>query len=285
MADTHAFRHRLVTAGGAPVHVVEAGDPGAPPFLFLHGWPESWSAWQPVMELAAGQARAVALDLPGIGRSAGHPAGGSKRELAAVVHELAGRLGLEGLTLVGQDVGGMIAYAYARAFPGLARAVIMDVVVPGVPPWEEVLRNPYIWHFAFHAIPGLPERLVQGHQAEYFDFFFDVLAADAGRITPAMRAASAQAYAADDALAAGFGWYRAFAQDAADNARSGPDVTAPVLYLRGEHESGRLADYVSGLRAAGLTRLSSGLVPGAGHFSQEEAPAATWRLIADFAAL
>jgi len=157
--------------------------------------------------------------------------------------------------------------------------------VPGVPPWEEVLRNPYIWHFAFHAIPGLPERLVQGHQAEYFDFFFDVLAADAGRITPAMRAASAQAYAADDALAAGFGWYRAFAQDAADNARSGPDVTAPVLYLRGEHESGRLADYVSGLRAAGLTRLSSGLVPGAGHFSQEEAPAATWRLIADFAAL
>jgi hypothetical protein len=36
-----------------------------------------------------------------------------------------------------------------------------------------VLANPYIWHFAFHAIPGLPERLVQGNQRAYFDYFFD----------------------------------------------------------------------------------------------------------------
>ena len=51
---------------------------------------------------------------------------------------------------------------------------MMDVVVPGLGPWEQVIRNPYLWHFAFHSIPALPERLVQGHQAEYFGYFYDV---------------------------------------------------------------------------------------------------------------
>lgn len=42
-------------------------------------------------------------------------------------------------------------------------------------PWEQVLANPYVWHFAFHSIPDLPELVVQGKQREYFDFLFDVL--------------------------------------------------------------------------------------------------------------
>ena len=79
----------------------------------------------------------------------------------------------------------MIVYPYLRSFGDLARAVIMDVVIPGVPPWQEVVRNPYIWHLAFHSVPRLPELLVQGHQREYFDFFYDVLSADPAAITPA----------------------------------------------------------------------------------------------------
>jgi hypothetical protein len=33
-----------------------------------------------------------------------------------------------------------------------------------VAPWEEVKRNPYIWHFAFFAIPELPEKAFSGKQ-------------------------------------------------------------------------------------------------------------------------
>jgi pimeloyl-ACP methyl ester carboxylesterase len=182
MGDIAGFRHSQVTAYGSSLHVVEAGDPEAAPFMFLHGWPESWSSWRQVMALASQQVRAVAIDLPGVGQSTGNPTDGSKQQLAATIHELVGELGLEDLTLVGQDVGGMIAYSYLRAFQDLTRAVIMDVAVPGVGPWEEVLRNPYIWHFAFHSIPGLPERLVKGRQDEYFDFFYDVLSADPAKI-------------------------------------------------------------------------------------------------------
>jgi pimeloyl-ACP methyl ester carboxylesterase len=57
-----------------------------------------------------------------------------------------------------------------------------------------------------------------------------------------------------------------------------------VLYLRAEKEGGHIDDFVSGLRAAGLTQVEPAVVPNAGHFTQEEAPEDTWRLIADLAA-
>jgi pimeloyl-ACP methyl ester carboxylesterase len=285
-ARVDRFRHRQIAVGASSLHVVEAGDPEAAPFLFLHGWPESWRTWEPVMSLASRSALAVAIDLPGVGESTGDPTDGSKRQLADTVHRLVAELGLRDLTLVGHDAGGMVAYAYLRAFQVLRRAVVMDTVIPGVDPWERVLRNPYLWHFAMHAIPNLPERLVRGHQREYFDYFYDVLSPDPARITDRERSASAEAYAGDAALTAGFSWYRAFPRDAADNreAGGGTEVTTPVLYLRGERETGRIEDYLAGLRAAGLVNVEPALVPGAGHFTQVEAPEETWRLIAGFAA-
>lgn len=238
------------------------------------------------MTLAAPEARAIAIDLPGVGESTSAPDGGSKRQLAARVHDLVLALGLTNVTLVGQDVGGMIAYSYLRQYPDVAQIVIMDTVIPGVDPWQEVLRNPYIWHFALHSIPALPETLVQGRQAEYFDFFYDVLSADPSRITPQARAEYVSAYRSDAALTAGFDFYRAFAQDAADNAESskGAPVDTPLLYLRGERESGNIATYAAGFRDAGVKHVTTALVPNAGHFTQEEAPADIWRLISGIAA-
>jgi pimeloyl-ACP methyl ester carboxylesterase len=286
-ASEDGFRHRQVAVADSLLHVVEAGDRDGVPFLFLHGWPESWRSWRQVMTLAARQARAVAIDLPGVGESSGAATDGSKRQLAAVVHELVAAMGLRDVTLVGQDVGGMVAYAYLRAYQDAARVVIMDVVVPGVDPWEEVLRNPYLWHFAMHMIPALPERLVQGRQEDYFGYFYDVLSHDKRRIGAEARAAYAKAYASDGALTAGFNWYRTLYQDAADNrqAAAGSPASTPVLYLRGEHESGNIDAYVRGLRAAGVRHVERALVPDAGHFTQEEAPEQTWQLIARFAGL
>jgi pimeloyl-ACP methyl ester carboxylesterase len=267
------------------LHVVSAGDPDGPVFLFLHGWPESSRSWAPVMTQAARHAHTIAVDLPGVGRSTGNATDGSKRQLADAVHRLIATMGLTDVTLVGQDIGGMIAYAYVRAYEDIARAVIMDVVAPGVDPWDEVLRNPQFWHFGLHSVPALPERLVRGRQREYFDFFYDALAADPTTITEDARRSYTRAYATDSALTAGFNWYRAFPVDAEDNRRHhGRPVPTPVLYLRGEHERGDVGTYAQGLRAAGLTRLEHDEVPGVGHFAQEEAPEQTWRLLADFAA-
>jgi pimeloyl-ACP methyl ester carboxylesterase len=88
------------------------------------------------------------------------------------------------------------------------------------------------------------------------------------------------AYASDSALSAGFSWYRAFTADAAAN-RQPREISTPLLYLRGERESGTIDDYVEGFRKAGVHDVRSALIPGAGHFAPDQAPADTWRLIKD----
>lgn len=281
------FRHDHVGIGAERIHVVEAGDSAARPVVFLHGFPESWYEWRPMMALAAGQQfRAIALDLPGVGdsfSSSGTPR--TKVRIAETVHDVLRELDLSDVTLVGHDIGGMVVYAYLRAYTDIARAVIMDIVIPGVPPWEDFIRQPFLWHFALHATPNLPERLVQGRQPEYFDYFFDVLAADPEKITPEARAAYAAAYQTDDQLATAFGWFRAFPQDADHNrsAEAGPTVATPLLYMRGEKErSGSIDTYVEGLRKAGVTSVEQALVLDAGHFTQEEAPEQTWELTRRF---
>ncbi|GAA1284574.1 alpha/beta hydrolase [Planotetraspora silvatica] len=277
------LRHSRVDVGDCTLHVVEAGDPHGRPYLFLHGWPESWRTWTEVMALAGRDSRAIAIDLPGVGESTATAGGGGKRALAEKVHELIQALGLTDVTLVGHDAGGMVAYAFLRRYPQIARVVIMNTVIPGVEPWTEVIRNPHIWHFGLHNVPALPETLVRGHQADYFAYFYDVLSVDPSKITAESRAAHAAAYASDASLTAGFDLYRAFAQDARDNAAASAAVHTPVLYLRGGSEGGDIATYAAGFRAAGVEDLTTALVPDAGHFAQEEAAAEVWRLIHGFA--
>jgi pimeloyl-ACP methyl ester carboxylesterase len=280
------FRHTHVPVADHALHVVESGDPRGRPYLFLHGWPESWQTWEGVMRVADAGARILAIDLPGVGESAGAVAGGSKRELASTVHALVQSLGLTDLTLIGHDAGGMIAYSYLRLYGDIARVVIMNTVIPGVEPWSDVLRNPHIWHFGLHAVATLPETLVQGHQAEYFDYFYDALSVDPAKISPTSRAAHAAAYSTDAALTAGFDLYRAFSQDARDNAAFAEAAPAdtPLLYLRGDGEPGEIAAYAEGLRNAGARNLTTVLLSDAGHFAQEEVPARVWNSIHDFAA-
>lgn len=287
MSAPREIRHHQVTVGEHRVHVAESGDPDGRPVLFLHGWPESWRAWAPVMAQAGDRARTLALDLPGVGESAG-PSDGSTADLARIVHEVAVALHLRPLTLAGHDIGGMVAYSYLRLYPDVDRVVIMDIVLPGVDPWEEFLRLPVLWHFAFHNVPGLPEHLVRGHQAEYFRYFYETLAARPGAITGPARDDFAAAYASGAALTASFAWFRAFTRDAEANRdlAAGPPVTTPLLYLRGDQErGGDIAGYVAGLRAAGVTNLEQATVPGCGHFPHEEAPGLLWKLIARFAGL
>jgi pimeloyl-ACP methyl ester carboxylesterase len=281
------IRHESVAVGDTDIHVAETGPAEAPAVLFLHGWPESWRTWQDLMVLAGRDHRVVAIDLPGIGDSSRGSSDGSKLGIARVVHALAGTLGLRDLTLVGHDIGGMVAYTYLREFTDLPRVVIMDVPVPGVDPWDEFVRQPFLWHFALHAVPDLPELLTAGRHDPYFGYFFDLLSAHPGVPSAASRAGQAAAYARPDAMSAGFGWYRAFAIDVEQNRRTarGPAVATPLLLLRGGRErGGDIGRYAEGFRQAGVTHVESLAIEGAGHFPQEEATEATWSAIRAFAA-
>lgn len=183
------MREHHVDVGAARIHVVESGDPAGRPVVFLHGWPESSATWAAVTAIAGDRIRAVALDLPGIGGSTRTGVDGTKRSIAAVVHQVVEHLGLAGGTLVGHDIGGMVAYAYLREYRDVERVVIMNVPIPGVAPWEDFIRSPFLFHFALHAADALPELLVRDKQGPYFDYFYDLLAADPTKIDAAARAA------------------------------------------------------------------------------------------------
>lgn len=275
--------HRQVDAGGLSIHVAEAGAGLGPPVLCLHGWPEDASVYEPVMADLGRDAHVLALDLPAIGGSRGAPAGYDKRALAGVVRRVIGAIGLKHVTLVGHDVGGMIAYAYLRAFPGeLGRVTILNVVIPGVDPWSEVIRNPKMFHFAFHATPGLPELLVTGHEAAYFDFFFETIAGPKG-VPAALRARHVEAYLRPEALRGGFELYRGFKDDERFNASfAGQPVETPVLCLRGDRDYGEMEDYLDGFRRAGLRNVAGQTIAQCGHFALEEQPQAVAQAIRQF---
>ena len=286
MADTPAtgesgFRHSQVQVGGSSLHVVQAGDPDQEAVLFLHGWPQTWQAWSPVMRLAAAQqVHAVAVDLPGIGRSTGDAGDGTKHAVAQILHAAIDTLDLGKITVVGHDAGAMVGYAYLRDYAeDLNAAVIMDVAVAGVPPWEQLTQGGGPWHFGFHAIPDLPEQLVQGHQSDYFGYFYDAFSANPAAITPHARAAYADAYTSDTALSAGFNWYRTFPLDAEHNQRHTTPLGTPTLIMLSDRMRPLTAAFEEGFRGAGLTDVRHAVIPDTGHFLQEENPTATWQLI------
>lgn len=275
--------HHKVKLHSCELHVIEAGKRTGDSIILLHGWPEDWTEWRGVIERASQTHHVVAFDLPGVGESHGLVAGGTKAAIAESIHEAIQQLGLKQYAVVGHDVGAMVAYSYLKKFSTeLTAAVLMSSVIPGVEPWSKVLANPYIWHFAFHNTPKLPEILVNGHQRIYFDHFFDILTKDPTTISDKARAHYAAAYGTPEALQAGFDWYRGFSEDAKTNSSDTSNITTPVLYLRGEFEGEDLEEYAAGFRQAGLTALTTARISGSGHYSPEENPDAVWGEIAKF---
>src|SRR5215213_9388264 len=270
------FTDHTITFNNTALHVVEAGHNNADTIVFLHGWPEDWTEWQEVMKRASATHHVIAVDLPGIGGSSPIE-GGEKMAMAKQIHDALATLQLGHYTIVGHDAGAMTAYAYLRQFASeLRAAVLMDSVMPGLEPWSKVLANRYVWHFAFHNTTQLPEVLVAGHERLYFDHYFDMITKDPATISDAARDHYAAAYATPETLHAGFDWYRGFTKDAEANSRDTAVIDTPLLYLRGEFEGGNMDEYVAGFRAAGISSLTTALIPGSGHYAPEENPEKVW---------
>ncbi len=238
------------------------------------------------MRLAGKTHFAVAIDLPGIDESVMSNAPFQKAEIAKLVKDVVNKIGLKDLTIVGHDIGGQIAFSYLCAYPTeLKAAIILDVVIPGLPPWDDVIRNPYLWHFAFHSIPKLPEIMVAGREKEYFEYFYTAIAAHPEKIPERTKADYIQSYSSPGSLKTGFNWYRGFGEDAEYNRKiieQNREITTPVLYMRGEKSGGNMDQYAAGLKTAGIKNLETRVVPDSGHFMVEEQTDKVWKLIYDF---
>src|SRR5437762_14062187 len=126
--------------------------------------------------------RVVVPDLRGMGLSS-HPAGGyDKKTQAADIRSVLTQLGIDHAVIVGHDIGATVAYDYAARYPDKTdRLVVMDAPVPGIPPWDEIVRSPALWHFSFGGPDA--ERLVAGRERIYLDRFWNEFAGDPSKST------------------------------------------------------------------------------------------------------
>lgn len=279
--EQQLFSHREVNVNGVLTHVIEAGNKEKQPILFLHGYPENWKEYEKVMTLLKDDYYVLAIDLPGIGTSSSIDKY-DKLSIAGFVKNLLLTLDLTNIILVGHDVGGMITYPFVKHFSNfLSKAVIICTAIPGVNPWEDVKRNPYIWHFAFYSVPELPELLIEGKHSILFEYFYNAISYNKTAISQENKKAYIEAYNSKHSLKTGLGWYRVFSSDEKENSQKLPANT-PMLYLKGANDYGDIATYIQGFKDSGMNNIIGKSIPDSAHFGPEENPEFVAQAIDEF---
>ena len=269
---------RTAEIDGVQLHYLTAGH--GPAVILLHGYAETSRMWRPIIPLLAERFTVIAPDLPGIGESAIPAEKIDMITSANRIHALVRSLGVEKARVVGHDIGLMVAYAYAAQFPSeTEKLAVMDAFLPGVPGWEAIYNAPNIWHFRFHG--EYPEALVQGRERTYFEYFWNVLAADKTRSLPeADRKAYTEAYSKPGRMRAAWAYFASWPKLAKDFAQlSQTKLTMPVLSIGGDKSLGNELAAQMKLVATDVTVI---VLKDTGHWILEERPKETTDALVKF---
>ncbi|RLL66355.1 alpha/beta fold hydrolase [Streptomyces sp. Z26] len=228
----HAVRPELRSVtlpDGVRLNVAVTGS--GPAVLLLHGFPHTWELWTDVIAGLADRHRVIAPDLRGFGASDRAADGYDAETLAGDAAALLAALDVRSAAVVGIDAGTPPAFLLALRRPGLVRRlVVMESLLGGLPGAEDFLADGPPWWFGFHAVPGLAETVLEGHEAEYVDWFLRAGTLGEG-VRPELRDAFVRAYTGREALRCAFSYYRALPTSAAQLARAtaGARLTVPTL--------------------------------------------------------
>lgn len=270
------FRHEFADVDGVRMHYVTGGS--GPPVVLVHGWPQTWFGWWPIMPALAEHHTVYAVDLPGLGDSAGSPTGYDKATLARYVHTLiADRLGVRDARVVGHDFGAAVAFQYATQFPAdTARLGYLDLPLPG-PAIDASTYRSLSWHIAFHSQRRVPEAVVGDDVREYLALFYPQVSfggtafggtSDRSPFSDAEINEYARTYRRPEVLSGGFELYRALDKDVRDTVAAAP-IRVPTLLMTAQ---GQL-DPVRATAARRMTNIVRAVdVPNAGHWLVEENP-------------
>jgi pimeloyl-ACP methyl ester carboxylesterase len=273
-------RNQNVRTDGATIHVRVGGNGSA--VVMLHGFGDTGDMWAPVAMALLKDHTVVVPDLRGMGLSS-HPKGGyDKKTQARDIAQVLDKLDIEKAALVTHDIGNMVGYALAAQLPTrVTRWVAIDAPLPGIGPWDEIIRNPALWHFNFRG-PDV-ERLVKGRERIYLDRFWNELSANPKAINDATRRHYARLYGRPGAMHSAFNQFAAFTQDAVDNQAfaAGGKLHMPVLALGADHSFGMQMSDIMRLVA---TDVTGGVITDSGHWVMEEQVEQTTAAIIDFIA-
>ena len=278
------WTHRTVRANGIALHVAEMGT--GPLVLLLHGFPQFWWTWaRQLVDLADAGFHAVAVDLRGFGASDKPPRGYDLPTLADDVAGLVASLGEQDAVIVGSDLGGLVAWSVASRDPSVVRRIAVLGAPHPLRLRSAVVSDPrgqgraFAFALTTFQVPRWPEAKLT-RDPTYVRSLFDAwsgptwqaspdYAADVLRYAEAMRVSKAAHSALEYFRWAFRSVPRADGRRATKRLQAG--VRAPVLQLHGEVDGCTLAR-----TAQGSGRYVSGeyewrLLPGVGHYPQNEA--------------
>jgi pimeloyl-ACP methyl ester carboxylesterase len=275
-----AFKTQTISTNGADIYVRIGGK--GPAVVLLHGYGETGDMWAPLAAQLVRNHTVIVPDLRGMGLSSRPPSGYDKKTQGEDIAGVLDALKIGKTDLVTHDIGNMVGYAFAAEHRDrVTKFVLIDAPLPGVGPWDDIIRSHALWHFSFYGPDA--ERLVKGRERIYLDRFWNEFSADPKNFDEASREHYAALYARPGAMHAGFEQFKAFDQDAIDNKAFVAQglLTMPVLAIGGEKSFGPTMAVV--MRAA-ASNVTEGIVPHSGHWIMEENPTATIKLITDFLA-
>ena len=109
---------QFIDVAGIRLHVRDTGPKSAPALIFLHGFGSSLQTWDDWARDLESDHRVIRYDLPGFGLTGADPTGDySDRRSIAVLLALMDQLGVTRATIVGNSMGGRIAWTFAALKP------------------------------------------------------------------------------------------------------------------------------------------------------------------------
>lgn len=272
-SSSNALRRERIRLRNHTIACTLAGE--GEPVVLLHGWPQTSHAWRHVIPLLADRYTVISPDLPGFGESS-HPASGfDKKTVAGVIRELLQTLGHSSIRLVGHDVGGQVAYAYAASCPQeVSHLTMIECGIPGI--MAPSVANPLqggSWHYAFNMMADLNEALVTGRERTFLRYVLwrdQVGLFNAQAITEGDLDVYETGLRQPGGLRSSFGYYRSLPQDAADNHEwAQRPLPTPTLLIGAEHAYGQ--GWLSSMGSV-AERTETALIPASGHYPPEEQP-------------
>ncbi|KAJ3341602.1 Epoxide hydrolase 4 [Gonapodya sp. JEL0774] len=291
LEDETVGKHRYIPIkAGLKLHIVEAGDKKSPLMILLHGFPQNWTIWRPVMPTLSRTHRVVALDMRGYGGSDAPKdvAAYNLNHLTADVKELAEILQVEvgndkdtKFVLGGHDWGALVVWDFAPRY----QHVLSRMIIVNVPPPTAFERNMTLrqmiksWYVVWFQFPGVADKALTANDA----IGIENLVKDIRNITQEDADVYRYAMTREGRMTAAIDFYRANLNGGVGQLFPRPpklDVTTLVVW--GENDVALdmqtclygIEDYVPNVTVE--------ILKGVGHFVPDEEPAKLAELVEKF---